>query len=104
MKLQATITAIEYHLPSEKLTNEDLCASFPDWSMDKIEKKTGIRTRHISGPDEFASDLAVTAAQKLFRSGACKPQDIDFVLFWQLLQQCLDFINLVLFIRRQSLL
>ena len=81
MNLQATITAIEYHLPSEKLTNEDLCASFPDWSMDKIEKKTGIRTRHISGPDEFASDLAVTAAQKLFRSGACKPQDIDFVLF-----------------------
>ena len=58
MNLQATITAIEYHLPSEELTNEDLCASFPDWSMDKIEKKTGIRTRHISGPDEFASGPA----------------------------------------------
>ncbi|HIN88585.1 MAG TPA: ketoacyl-ACP synthase III [Nitrospinaceae bacterium] len=81
MNLQATITAIEYHLPSEELTNEDLCALFPDWSMDKIEKKTGIRTRHISGPDEFASDLAATAAQKLFASGACKPQDIDFILF-----------------------
>ena len=38
MNLQATITAIEYHLPSEELTNEDLCASFPDWSIDKIEK------------------------------------------------------------------
>jgi 3-oxoacyl-[acyl-carrier-protein] synthase III len=81
MNLQATITAIEYHLPSKELTNEDLCASFPDWSIDKIEKKTGIRTRHISGPDEFASDLAVTAAQKLFASGACNPQDIDFILF-----------------------
>ena len=81
MSLQATITAIEYHLPAKELTNEDLCASFPDWSMDKIEKKTGIRTRHISGPDEFASDLATTAAQKLFSSGACKPKDIDFILF-----------------------
>ena len=30
--------------------------------------------------DECSSDLAFAAAQKLFQSGACRPEQIDFIL------------------------
>lgn len=79
--MQATIKAIEYHLPLDRLTNEDLAQQFPEWPATKIEEKTGIRERHIASLGECSSDLAVQAAEKLFASGACSPQDIDYVLF-----------------------
>jgi 3-oxoacyl-[acyl-carrier-protein] synthase-3 len=78
--MQASISAIEYYLPARTVSTEDLAAAFPDWSVAKIDDKTGIRDRHIAAPDECASDLAVAAARKLFASGACRPEDIDFVL------------------------
>jgi 3-oxoacyl-[acyl-carrier-protein] synthase-3 len=78
--MQAFISAIEYYLPAHTVSTEDLAAEFPDWSVAKIDDKTGIRSRHIAAPDECSSDLAVAAARKLFASGACRPEDIDFVL------------------------
>lgn len=79
--MHAVIKAIEYHLPQRIETNEELTRQFPDWSVDKIFKKTGISSRHIAAENETSSDLAYAAALKLFESGACKPNDIDFVLF-----------------------
>jgi len=78
--MQASISAIEYYLPENAISTESLSAEFPEWSVAKIDDKTGIRTRHIAAPDQCSSDLAVAAAQKLFASGACRPEDIDFVL------------------------
>lgn len=79
--VKATIKACEYYLPPATLTNEDIAKGHPDWSVDKIHEKTGIASRHIAAPDETASDLAVKAAQKLFASGVCKPEDIDLLVF-----------------------
>jgi 3-oxoacyl-[acyl-carrier-protein] synthase-3 len=76
----ASIHAIEYYLPGQVLSNEDLAAEFPEWSIDKIRGKTGIAQRHIAGPGECSSDLACRAAQRLFDSGACTPQEIDYLL------------------------
>ncbi len=78
--MQAAIRAVDYYLPERVLTNDELAADFPAWSAGKILAKTGIRERHIAGPDECSSDLAVEAAQKLFAGGACRPQDIDYLL------------------------
>jgi 3-oxoacyl-[acyl-carrier-protein] synthase-3 len=78
--MHASIAAIEYFLPEATLDNETLSARFPEWNVEKISAKTGIRTRHIASTDEFASDLAVAAANKLFASGVCLPTDIDFLL------------------------
>jgi 3-oxoacyl-[acyl-carrier-protein] synthase-3 len=78
--MQASVSAIEYYLPENTVSTEDLSAEFPEWSVAKIDEKTGIRNRHIAAPDECASDLAVAAAGKLFASGACRPEEIDFVL------------------------
>jgi 3-oxoacyl-[acyl-carrier-protein] synthase-3 len=77
----AAIRAVEYHLPERVLSNDDLTSAFPDWSVGKVAEKTGILQRHLAGPEECASDLAVAAAQKLFASGACRPEEIDFLLF-----------------------
>lgn len=78
--MHAMLCALEYHLPENVVSTSDLSLQFPDWSVDKIAAKTGITARHIARPEECASDLAVAAAQKLFSSGACRPEDIDYVL------------------------
>jgi 3-oxoacyl-[acyl-carrier-protein] synthase III len=78
--MHAALRAIEYHLPENAVSTDDLSLQFPDWSVQRIDAKTGISCRHIAAPEECASDLAVAAAQKLFSCGACRPQDIDYVL------------------------
>src|SRR5690242_19857668 len=78
--IQAAIKAIEYYLPENAVSTEQLAAEFPEWSVEKIEEKTGIRVRHTAGAGECASDLGCAAAQKLFDSGACAAADIDYIL------------------------
>ena len=79
--MKARIASIEYHLPQTVLTNEQLATEFPEWSARKIEEKTGIAERRIALGEECASDLALTAAKKLFNRGACSPKEIDYLLF-----------------------
>ena len=78
--MNATIRAIAYHFPERQVTNGDLAADHPDWQVAKIQSKTGIESRWISGPEECSSDLAVKAAEKLFAEGACRRKEVDFVL------------------------
>jgi 3-oxoacyl-[acyl-carrier-protein] synthase-3 len=78
--MNASILAIEYHLPANVVSNQDLAAEFPDWSIDKVQENTGIVERHVAAPEECASDLAVAAARKLFDSGPCRPDQIDYLL------------------------
>lgn len=80
-RLKAAIKDIISHLPSNKLTNEELAQEFHDWDVAKIYQKTGISVRSIAAPDECASDLGVAAARKLFEKGIYRPEDIDFLLF-----------------------
>jgi 3-oxoacyl-[acyl-carrier-protein] synthase-3 len=79
--MRAAIAAIEYELPKQCVTNQQLARDFPDWSMEKIEQKTGIAERWVADEGECSSDLGAAAARKLFASGACEPRDIDYLLF-----------------------
>jgi len=74
------IQAISHYLPTEILDNEKLNEMFPEWAVEKISGKTGIFERHISGKDEFASDMAVAAANKLFTEHNIAAESIDFIL------------------------
>lgn len=78
--MQATIAAIDYYLPEKLLTNLQLAAEFPDWSVEKIEEKTGISCRHIAGDNECSSDLGIAAAEKIFQKGF-RREDVDYLLF-----------------------
>ena len=77
---QVFIKAISYYLPERVLSNEDLVREFPEWSVEKVAQKVGVRTRHLSGPDESAGDMAEKAARKLFEEYAIEPSSIDFLI------------------------
>ena len=76
----AAIGPIAIHLPERVETNDDLRVQFPKWDLDLIYSKTGIAARHIAAPDECASDLGVTAAEKLFKTYDVDRDSIDFLL------------------------
>ena len=73
------ITDIEYYLPEKIITNDQLAKEYSDWSSEKIEKKVGIRERHIVNEDETALDLALKAAEKVLKNYS--KDKIDFLLF-----------------------
>lgn len=77
----ALIGPIAIHLPERIETNDDLRREHPDWDIDQIEVKTGIKQRPIAAAGETASDLAFRAAEKLFENHAIDRSTIDFVLF-----------------------
>ena len=74
------IKAISFYLPEEILSNEKLNRAFPEWDVNKISSKTGISDRHIAASDEFSSDMAVKAAEKLFTEHNIDKGSIDFLL------------------------
>ncbi len=76
----AYIKAISYYLPERVVTNEELVAEFPEWSVDKVAQKVGVNSRHVAADDETAGDLAERAARRLFAEHNISPADIDFVL------------------------
>ncbi len=75
------IKAISYNLPENILTNEMIAEEFPEWTVEKIDKKIGIRQRHVTADGETASDLAVGAAEKLFAENGYDRNQIDYLIF-----------------------
>lgn len=76
----AYIKGISYYLPERVVTNEELLAEFPEWSVDKVAQKVGVNSRHLAAPCETAGDMAEKAARKLFAEYNVDPKDIDFVM------------------------
>lgn len=76
----ARIAAIATHLPDRVLSNDELAELYPAWPAEKILDKTGIRERRIAAEDETAGDLAFHAAEKLFATGDCAREDVDFLI------------------------
>lgn len=78
--MKAYIAAVSSYLPENVLTNEQLAAEYPSWSVEKIFDKTGIATRYICKESETASDMAVAAAENLFLENNIDKNSIDYVL------------------------
>ena len=79
--MKTYIQSISYYLPEKILTNEKIVHKFPEWTIEKINYKIGIKERHISGEDETASDMAVKAAKKLFDEHQIDKNTIDYLIF-----------------------
>ena len=77
---KAFLQHIAYYLPEDTLTNDELSSLFPEWSPEKILKKTGVETRHISAANETAVDMAEKAARKLFEESGVSKDSVDFVI------------------------
>ena len=79
MKIYSKISDIQYYLPPKLLSNEDLVFDNPDWRMDDIEKKTGIKYRYICEDAQTSKDIALLACEKIFNSNV-RRSDIDFLI------------------------
>lgn len=75
----ATIKAIEYVYPEQKISNDDLAKQFPDYDFSKFEEKVGIKNRYWVGKNETALDLAIKACVKLF--DRIDKNTIDYILY-----------------------
>lgn len=88
MTKKAYIKAVDYYLPENILTNDQIAERFPEWTAEKVASKVGISERHLSAPDETAADMAYQAAEKLF---AQTPELRDSVDFLVLCSQSVDY-------------
>ena len=79
--MKVYIKGIDYNLPEKVLTNEMIAKEFPEWTVEKIDKKIGIKQRHVTVDGETASDLAVGAAEKLFGQLAFDRSQVDYLVF-----------------------
>jgi 3-oxoacyl-[acyl-carrier-protein] synthase-3 len=70
---------ITIHLPSGRLTNEQVAAELGRWSAGEIFAKTGIHERCVAAPDVTATDLGREALIGLLREESGSPP--DFLLF-----------------------
>ncbi len=73
------ITALGTYAPTRVLTNKDLESMF-DTSDEWIVSRTGIRERHLSAPDEFASDMGVRAVNDLVARYPGVLEGVDLVV------------------------
>ena len=74
----AKIENITYYLPETVLDSEGLKEIFPDFDIDKVENKIGIKSRHVVSKKETTLDLAYNAALKLIETSG--KDGIDFVI------------------------
>ena len=78
--MKAYIQGISYYLPERVCTNDELVSAFPEWDVEKVYAKVGVRERHLAAQTQTAGDLAEATARKLFEEYGISPSAIDFVL------------------------
>ena len=66
-------------LPARQVSNHDLAAQL-DTSDEWIVERTGIRMRHIAGPDETTATLAADAARAALDAAGVSAQAIDLIV------------------------
>jgi 3-oxoacyl-[acyl-carrier-protein] synthase-3 len=76
---RATITGLGVYIPPAVLTNEDLARAL-DTSDEWITTRTGIKRRHLAGPDQATSDLAIIAARAALDDAGVCADDLDLIV------------------------
>lgn len=76
---RAVITGTGSALPPRRVSNAEL-AQEVDTSDEWIVERTGIRFRHIAGPDETTSTLATDAAKAAIAKAGIAAADIDLIV------------------------
>lgn len=78
-QLRSVVVGSGSYLPARTVTNKDLEARV-DTTDEWIVQRTGISCRHIAGPDETTSTLAVRAAESALGQAGLGPSDIDLIV------------------------
>ncbi len=78
-RAHARLAALGSYVPPGVLTNADLERQV-DTTDEWIVSRTGIRERHIAGPDQATSDLAILAAKNILSTAGVDPNEIDVLI------------------------
>jgi 3-oxoacyl-[acyl-carrier-protein] synthase-3 len=77
--LRAVIKGTGSALPKQRVSNADL-AEKVDTSDEWITERTGIKFRHIAGPDETTATLGAEAARNALDAAGMTATDIDLII------------------------
>lgn len=77
------LAGVEVHLPQRRMGTDEVEHRIGPYvpPAGLVHRLTGITSRHIAGPDEQASDLAVAAARKLLAGTGTAASEIDLLIF-----------------------
>lgn len=73
------LSAITTYLPDTVLTNDVLIERF-GFEQKFLTEKLGVTRRHVAATNEGTSDMAASAANKLFATGIVRPDEIDLLI------------------------
>lgn len=79
MTVRSVILGTGSALPAQRVSNAEL-AERVDTSDEWIVERTGIRFRHIAGPEETTGTLAADAARAALESAGIAAADIDLIV------------------------
>jgi 3-oxoacyl-[acyl-carrier-protein] synthase-3 len=77
--IRSVITGTGSALPTRRVSNAEL-AETVDTTDEWIVERTGIRFRHIAGPDETTATLAADACRAALGAAGRSAQDIDLIV------------------------
>jgi 3-oxoacyl-[acyl-carrier-protein] synthase-3 len=77
--LTARIAGLGTSLPAKILTNKDF-ERMVDTSDEWIMSRTGIRERHVVGPDESVATLAIEAGRRAMADAGVAPEEIQLLV------------------------
>jgi 3-oxoacyl-[acyl-carrier-protein] synthase-3 len=77
--IRSIITGTGSALPARRVSNEEL-AETVDTTDEWIVERTGIRFRHIAGPDETTGTLAADACKAALAAAGRTAQEIDLIV------------------------
>lgn len=77
--LRAVIKGTGSALPTRIVTNAELAAQV-DTSDEWITERTGIKARHVAGPDETTASLGTDAARRALDAAGMTAADIDLII------------------------
>lgn len=77
--LRAVIKGTGSALPKRRVSNAELAAQV-DTSDEWITERTGIKFRHIAGPDETTATLGAAAAKIALEAAGMDANDIDLII------------------------
>ena len=77
--LTARIAGLGTFLPEKVLTNKDF-ERMVDTSDEWIMSRTGIRERHVVGPEESVATLAIEAGRRAMADAGVSPEEIELVI------------------------
>lgn len=79
--LNIGLEGIAYSFGQNAVSNIQIKEEHPDWDMDQVFQRTGVRSRPIAAPGETALSMAIRATQKLFEKVAIERSEIGALIF-----------------------